>query len=76
MSSKAGVSPSAGLAVHCGTKHLLEAVARTLRLELAGTGVTVTTVRPGGVNTPGIKQYPNLFIVITFYMKPIHQTRY
>lgn len=59
MSSKAGMSPSAGLAVHCGTKHLLEAVARTLRLELAGTGVTVTTVRPGGVNTPGIKQYLN-----------------
>ena len=39
ISSKAGVSPSAGLAVHSGTKHMLEAVARALRQELSGTGV-------------------------------------
>ena len=39
ISSKAGVSPSAGLAVHSGTKHMLEAVAKALRQELSGTGV-------------------------------------
>ena len=53
ISSKAGVSPSPGLAVHGGTKALLEAVARSVRQEVAGSGVTVTVVRPGGVNTPG-----------------------
>ena len=39
ISSKAGVSPSAGLAIHSGTKHMLEAVAKALRQELRGTGV-------------------------------------
>ena len=39
ISSKAGVSPSAGLAIHSGTKHMLEAVAKALRQELSGTGV-------------------------------------
>ena len=53
ISSKAGVSPSAGLAVHSGTKHMVEAVAKALRLELKGTGVGVGVVRPGGINTPG-----------------------
>eukprot|EP00092_Neocalanus_flemingeri_P076354 GFUD01094694.1.p1 GENE.GFUD01094694.1~~GFUD01094694.1.p1 ORF type:complete len:254 (-),score=99.28 GFUD01094694.1:6-767(-) len=53
ISSKAGVNPSPGLAVHSGTKHMVEAVAKGLRQELAGTGVTVGVVRPGGVNTPG-----------------------
>ena len=53
ISSKAGVSPSPGLAVHGGTKALVEAVGRTLRQEVEGSGVTVSLVRPGGVNTPG-----------------------
>ena len=53
ISSKAGVSPSPGLAVHGGTKALVEAVARTVRQEVAASGVTVTVVRPGGVATPG-----------------------
>merc|ERR1712012_854219 len=41
ISSRAGVSPSAGLAVHSGTKHMLEALAKALRQELKSTGVTV-----------------------------------
>ena len=53
ISSRAGVSPSAGLAVHSGTKHMVEAVAKSLRQELKGSGVSVGVVRPGGVNTPG-----------------------
>ena len=32
---------------------MVEAVARSLRQEVASTGVTVSVVRPGGVNTPG-----------------------
>ena len=53
ISSKAGVSPSPGLAVHGGTKALVEAVARSVRQEVAASGVTVSLVRPGGVATPG-----------------------
>mgnify|MGYP002055134974 CR=1 FL=1 len=43
ISSKAGVSPSAGLAIHSGTKHMLEAVAKALRQELRGTEVRKIT---------------------------------
>ena len=32
---------------------MVEAVARSLRQEVASSGVTVSVVRPGGVNTPG-----------------------
>ena len=53
ISSKAGVSPSPGLAVHGGTKALVEAVARSVRQEVAASGLTVSLVRPGGVATPG-----------------------
>ena len=53
LSSRAGVVPSAGLAVHSGTKHMVEGVAGALRQELQGSGVTVGLVRPGGVATPG-----------------------
>lgn len=53
ISSKAGVSPSAGLAVHSGTKHLVEAIAGAIRQEVANTGVSIGIVRPGGIATPG-----------------------
>ena len=55
ISSKAGVSPSPGLAVHGGTKAMVESVARSVRAEVARSGVTVSVVRPGGVDTPGYK---------------------
>merc|ERR1712098_325987 len=53
ISSQAGISPSPGLAVHSGTKHMLEGVASSLRQELRGSGVSVGVVRPGGVKPPG-----------------------
>ena len=34
LNSKAGVSPSPGLAVHSGTKHMVEAVADAVRQEV------------------------------------------
>ncbi len=38
-------------AAYCGTKHALRAVTQTLRLELCGTGVRVTSIDPGMVQT-------------------------
>jgi hypothetical protein len=40
-----------GLAVYAGTRHFLEGFTESLRLELAGTGVVVTRVEPGPVDT-------------------------
>jgi len=53
MSSRAGIAPTPGLAVHSGTKHMIEGVAGALRQEVADSGVSVSVVRPGGVATPG-----------------------
>jgi len=53
MSSRAGVSPTPGLAVHSGTKHMIEGVVGALRQEISGSGVSIGVVRPGGVATPG-----------------------
>ena len=63
------MSPSPGLAVHSGTKHMVEAVADAVRQEVShkpttktkttlsaqvkGSGVKVGVVRPGGIATPG-----------------------
>jgi hypothetical protein len=40
-----------GMAVYAGTRHFLEGFTESLRLELAGTGVVVTRVEPGPVDT-------------------------
>lgn len=40
-----------GMSVYAGTKHFLEGFTESLRLELAGTGVVVTLVAPGPVDT-------------------------
>jgi hypothetical protein len=40
-----------GMAVYSGTKHFLDGFTEALRLELAGTGVVVTLVAPGPVDT-------------------------
>jgi len=53
MGSKAGISPTAMLAVHSGTKHMLEGLVGAIRQEIAGSGVSLSIVRPGGVATPG-----------------------
>ncbi len=40
-----------GGSVYCATKHAVKALAKTLKLELNGTGIRVTTIDPGMVET-------------------------
>jgi NAD(P)-dependent dehydrogenase (short-subunit alcohol dehydrogenase family) len=51
VTSAAGKIHAAGLAVYCATKHAAQALSRSAREELAGTGVTVTAVMPAIVST-------------------------
>ena len=51
ISSDAGRTVYAGLAVYSASKFFVEALSKGLRLETAGTGLRVTTVQPGNVDT-------------------------
>jgi short-subunit dehydrogenase len=51
VTSAAGKIHAAGLAMYCATKHAANALSRSAREELDGTGVTVTAVMPAAVNT-------------------------
>ena len=51
VSSGWGMSFAPGLSVYIGTKHYVTGFTEALRLDLAGTGVTVTQVCPGPVAT-------------------------
>ena len=51
VSSMGGMLTASGLGAYCASKHALEAIAATLRDELAGTGITVQTINPGAYNT-------------------------
>jgi NAD(P)-dependent dehydrogenase (short-subunit alcohol dehydrogenase family) len=51
VSSMGGMLSAYGLGAYCASKHALEAIAATLRDELASTGITVQTINPGGYNT-------------------------
>ncbi len=51
ISSDAGRKVFPGLAVYSGGKFFVEAVSQGLRLEVAGTGLKVTTIQPGNVAT-------------------------
>jgi short-subunit dehydrogenase len=52
MSSIAGVAAAPGMSVYAASKFALEAIAISLRAELADDGVRVLVVRPGPVDTP------------------------
>src|SRR5918997_6030608 len=56
ISSDAGRKVFPGLAVYSASKFFVEALSQGLRLETAGTGIKVTTVQPGNVDTdlPGL----------------------
>jgi NADP-dependent 3-hydroxy acid dehydrogenase YdfG len=51
ISSDAGRKVFPGLAVYSASKFFVEALSQGLRLEIAGTGLKVTTVQPGNVAT-------------------------
>ncbi len=51
VASYLGEMPAAGLATYCASKHAVVGFSESLRDELAGTGVTVTTVMPSAVRT-------------------------
>jgi NADP-dependent 3-hydroxy acid dehydrogenase YdfG len=51
MGSTAGMQVHEGSAGYSGAKHAVDALARTLRLELNGTPVRVTQIAPGMVRT-------------------------
>jgi len=51
VSSMGGMLTAYGLGAYCASKHALEAIAATLRDELADTGITVQTINPGAYNT-------------------------
>lgn len=51
ISSDAGRKVYAGLAVYSASKFFVEGLSQGLRLETAGTGVRVTTIQPGNVDT-------------------------
>lgn len=51
VASYLGEVPAAGLATYCASKHAVIGFSEALRDELAGTGVTVTTVLPSAVRT-------------------------
>lgn len=52
ISSDAGRKVFPGLSVYSASKFFVEALSQGLRLEAAGTGVKVTTIQPGNVDTP------------------------
>ncbi|WP_406451286.1 SDR family oxidoreductase [Streptomyces sp. NBC_01622] len=51
VSSMGGLLTAYGLGAYCASKHALEAIAATLRAELAPTGITVQTINPGAYDT-------------------------
>jgi 3-hydroxy acid dehydrogenase/malonic semialdehyde reductase len=51
LGSLAGHEVYPGGAVYCATKHAVDAITRGLRMDLVGTGIRVSTVDPGMVET-------------------------
>ncbi|QIN78579.1 SDR family NAD(P)-dependent oxidoreductase [Rubrobacter marinus] len=69
ISSDAGRKVYPGLAVYSASKFFVEALSQGLRLETAGTGVRVTTVQPGNVDT-GLASLSNDEEAIQSYGEP------
>ncbi len=51
ISSVAGIEAYEGGSVYCGTKAFVKMISKALRIDLAGTGIRVTDIAPGAVNT-------------------------
>jgi NADP-dependent 3-hydroxy acid dehydrogenase YdfG len=57
-SSLAGLKTFPEVGPYCGTKYAVEALSDALRMELAGTGVKVTSLEPGRTNTGLFDHWP------------------
>lgn len=55
VASAAGITPSPNLSAYSATKHAVMGLNDTLSIELDGTGVEVTAVCPGIINTPIVR---------------------
>jgi NAD(P)-dependent dehydrogenase (short-subunit alcohol dehydrogenase family) len=55
VASAVGLTPSPNLSIYSATKHALIGLSDTLSMELEGTGVGVTLVCPGIINTPIVR---------------------
>lgn len=51
ISSIAGIEAYEGGSVYCGTKAFVKMISKSLRIDLAGTGIRVTDIAPGAVET-------------------------
>jgi NADP-dependent 3-hydroxy acid dehydrogenase YdfG len=63
IASIAGKAGIAGVATYCGTKHFVVGVSEAASLELQGTGVEISCVMPGAVNTELTAGIPNPSLV-------------
>lgn len=67
--STAGFQPGPGMAVYYATKAYVLSLSEALAVELAGTGVTVTTLAPGVTDTPFIESSDAQDVLLTRFMR-------
>ena len=66
-----GTKVRAQIGAYAGTKHAVEALSEALRLELAGTGIRITTVEPGLVRTELHRDIPKKAGVLPDVAEPL-----
>jgi NADP-dependent 3-hydroxy acid dehydrogenase YdfG len=66
-----GTKVRATIGAYAGTKHAVEALSEALRLELAGTGIRITTVEPGLVRTDLHRDFANQKGVLPDVAEPL-----
>ena len=59
MSSNAGFNAYKRGGIYCASKHAIQAMMGSLRLELADTRVKIASINPGSVDTPWFDKKPN-----------------
>ena len=66
-----GTKVRAQIGAYAGTKHAVEALSEALRLELAGSGIRITTVEPGLVRTDLHRDFPKTKGVLPDVAEPL-----